>query len=117
MPSPLLKSLSHTHTRPQDKDTGFVQITLKFKTQQRFKAFGRDGRLIAGGPDPVEVEDLWVLERPFKQQETNRWRLVGKLYPVPGTHSYSCSAPVAASLSAKEVADRLQADGKRRQRA
>lgn len=57
---------------------------------------------MAGGPDPVDVEELWVLEHPFKKQETNRWRLVGKLMPVPGTKEYTSSAPVITSESLRQ---------------
>lgn len=34
---------------PQDDSTGFVQLTVKFPSRQRFAAFDKKGRLVAGG--------------------------------------------------------------------
>lgn len=79
---------------PKDPATGFVQFTVRYRTRQVFGAWSKAGRLLAGGAEPVEVEELWVLEHPFKKQDTNRWRLVGKLVPVPGTKAYTPAAPV-----------------------
>uniref|UniRef100_A0A1D2A4S9 Large ribosomal subunit protein mL45 n=1 Tax=Auxenochlorella protothecoides TaxID=3075 RepID=A0A1D2A4S9_AUXPR len=87
---------------PKDPNTGFVQFTIRFNTKQRFRAFSKSGAVVAGGPDPVDVEELWVVEHPFKKQETNRWRLVGKLMPVPGTKEYTSSAPVITSESLRQ---------------
>ena len=71
---------------PQDDSTGFAQLTVKFPSRQRFAAYSRTGRLVAGSETAdVPVVDHWVFEIPLRKQASNRWRLAGRLtVPPPG---------------------------------
>ncbi|GAB4816777.1 hypothetical protein N2152v2_003823 [Parachlorella kessleri] len=65
---------------PKDDSTGFVQLTVKFPSKQRFAAYDRRGRLVAGDLEKeVAVVDHWVFEHPLRKQTSNRWRLAARL--------------------------------------
>lgn len=70
---------------PNDTQMAFAQITVGFKSYQRYAAYDGKGRLVAGDPDKyVPVEDVWVLEHAFKLPNA-RWRLAARLPTVaPG---------------------------------
>jgi large subunit ribosomal protein L45 len=68
----------------QDETTGYAQLTVRIPSQQRFAAYDRAGRLLAGSPDAVmEVEDYWVFEHALRKSPANRWRLAGRLSILP----------------------------------
>lgn len=71
---------------PNDSNgPGFVQLTTRFRSRQRFAAYDSLGRLVAGNPAEVlDVEDFWVFEHGLKLPNA-RWRLAGRLHmPGPG---------------------------------
>ena len=72
---------------PNDSNgPGFVQLTTRFRSRQRFAAYDSLGRLVAGNPAEVlDVEDFWVFEHGLKLPNA-RWRLAGRLHmPGPGS--------------------------------
>ncbi|OUS47128.1 putative mitochondrial/chloroplast ribosomal protein L45 [Ostreococcus tauri] len=69
---------------------GFVQLTTRFRSRQRFAAYDGKGRLVSGDPDEVlDVEDFWVFEHGLKIPNS-RWRLAGRLH-VPNSASGSAA--------------------------
>ena len=65
---------------PKNDNTGFAQLTVRFKCRQKFSAYDGKGRLVAGSEEKdVPVDDFWVFERPLKEQMSNRWRVAGRL--------------------------------------
>lgn len=88
---------------PKDDNTGFAQLTVRIPSRQRFSAYDRRGRLVAGSPTapPLDVQDFWVFERPLRRQASNRWRLAGRLtVPAPGDAAAAAAAPAAAVVKA-----------------
>ena len=72
---------------------GFVQLTTRFRSKQRFAAYDARGRLVAGDPEQIlDVEDFWVFEHGLKIMNS-RWRLAGRL-TLPSSGS---SVPAPAS--------------------
>jgi large subunit ribosomal protein L45 len=70
---------------------GFVQLTTRFRSRQKFAAYDARGRLVSGDPDEtLDVEDFWVFEHGLKIPNS-RWRLAGRLH-MPTTAQIS-SAP------------------------
>lgn len=69
---------------PNDSNgPGFVQLTTRFRSRQRFAAYDSLGRLVAGNPaEELDVEDFWVFEHGLKLPNA-RWRLAGRLH-MPG---------------------------------
>ena len=64
----------------KDDNTGFAQLTVRFKCSQKFAAFDGKGQMVAGSVgDEIRVDDYWVFERALKQQVSNRWRVAGRL--------------------------------------
>ena len=64
---------------PQDKQMAFAQMTVGFRSHQRYAAYDAKGRLVAGDPSGfLPVEDVWVLEHAFKLPNA-RWRLAARL--------------------------------------
>ena len=64
---------------PQDKQMAFAQMTVGFRSHQRYAAYDGKGRLVAGDPSGfLPVEDVWVLEHAFKLPNA-RWRLAARL--------------------------------------
>ncbi|PRW59403.1 39S ribosomal mitochondrial [Chlorella sorokiniana] len=69
---------------PKDDTSGFAQITMRIPSQQRFAAYDRQGKLVAGNPEQaIDVEDFWVFEHALKKSPANRWRLAGRLSILP----------------------------------
>ena len=56
-PQPLC-SPTHPPTHPQDDTTGFAQLTVRVPSQQRFAAYDKAGRLVAGDPEKVRIARL-----------------------------------------------------------
>ncbi|GBG83891.1 hypothetical protein CBR_g37761 [Chara braunii] len=64
---------------PKNTDRAFAQITLLIRSKQKFGAYDRHGRLVAGDPDKqIDVEDCWVFERRVDRSD-QKWRLCGRL--------------------------------------
>ncbi|CAM6105102.1 unnamed protein product [Calypogeia fissa] len=62
-----------------NQDNAFVQLTLRILSKQRFAAYEKNGKLVAGDPDKeLLVEDYWVFEKPLLLTEA-KWRLCGRL--------------------------------------
>lgn len=81
----------------QDDTTGFAQLTVRIPSQQRFAAYDRQGRLVAGDPErAIEVEDFWVFEHSLKKSPANRWRLAGRLAIQPAAAAEPMLPPGAA---------------------
>lgn len=60
-------------------DNAFVQLTLRILSKQKFAAYDKNGKLVAGDPDKeLLVEDFWVFEKPLLLVEA-KWRLCGRL--------------------------------------
>lgn len=65
---------------PQDAESGFVQLTLRIQSAQRFAAYDRRGQLVAGGEQEVPIVDHWVLEQPLaKDKQGDRWTVAARL--------------------------------------
>lgn len=66
---------------PKNEIMCFAQITVLLPSVQRFAAYGRNGKLLAGDPDKdIKVEDVWVFERNLnKDNLVARWRLAARL--------------------------------------
>ena len=84
---------------PNDSNgPGFVQLTTRFRSAQRFAAYDASGRLVAGDPEEViDVEDFWVFEHGLKIPNS-RWRLAGRLHMPARTalaRARASGAPVA----------------------
>lgn len=63
----------------KNMDTAFAQITLRIISNQKFAAYDKQGKVIAGDPEKeLTVEDIWVFERQLSHPEL-RWRLCGRL--------------------------------------
>lgn len=66
-------------------EVAFAQLTVALRTQQRFEAFDKRGRRVAGNASvPVRVEDLWVFERILGSgagmpDSMKRWRVAARL--------------------------------------
>jgi len=70
---------------------GFVQLTTRFRSRQKFAAYDARGRLVSGHPDEtLDVEDFWVFEHGLKIPNS-RWRLAGRLH-MPTTSQISSAA-------------------------
>ncbi|CAL8465265.1 g4800 [Coccomyxa elongata] len=88
---PQLNELELVHARliaanPKDARSSFAQLTVRVRAAHKFAAYDGKRRLVAGDPEnEVPVQDVWVLERSFKEQPTSRWRVAGRLSlpPVP----------------------------------
>ncbi|CAM6082832.1 unnamed protein product [Calypogeia fissa] len=62
-----------------NQDNAFVQLTLRILSKQKFAAYDKNGKLVAGDPDKeLLVEDYWVFEKPLLLTEA-KWRLCGRL--------------------------------------
>jgi hypothetical protein len=69
-----------------------VNMLQVFKSKQRFAVYSQDGGLLAGDPaSTLTVEDVWVLERPLKQDDSGKWRLAARL-SMPGTATKSADS-------------------------
>ena len=83
LPTPAKPPPTHSFLTPplQDDSTGFVQLTVRIPSVQRFAAYDRRGRLAAGDPYArVAVEDHWVFERGLRTgMSGNRWRVAARL--------------------------------------
>lgn len=56
-----------------------MQLTLRILSKQKFAAYDKRGKLVAGDPDKeLLVEDYWVFEKPLLKTEA-KWRLCGRL--------------------------------------
>lgn len=79
-----LKHLSTAQARllalsKEDTSNAFVQITLIFRSTQKWAAYNRKGKLVAGDPGKeLLVEDIWVLERHLLHPE-HSWRVCARL--------------------------------------
>lgn len=63
----------------KNMDTAFAQLTLRIVSTQRFAAYDKQGKLVAGDPEKeLTVEDIWVFERQISHPEL-RWKLCGRL--------------------------------------
>lgn len=64
--------------RVQDGRSAFAQLTVRVRATHKFAAYDGRRRLVAGDPErEVPVQDVWVLERSFKEGPTSRWRVAG----------------------------------------
>lgn len=104
---PTLKEMELCHARlialdPKDDNTGFAQLTVRVPSRQRFAAYSRAGRLVAGSEtEDVAVVDHWVFEIPLRKQSSNRWRLAGRLsVPADGKAPVEEAAAPAAAKKA-----------------
>ncbi|BBN04008.1 large subunit ribosomal protein L45 [Marchantia polymorpha subsp. ruderalis] len=60
-------------------DNAFVQLTVRITSKQKFAAYDKRGKLVAGDPDKeLLVEDIWVFEKPLLLSEA-KWRLCARL--------------------------------------
>ena len=67
----------------QDEKSAFAQLTVRIRALHRFAAYSGKAELKAGIPGrEFPVQDVWILERAFKQGPTSRWRIAGVLPPV-----------------------------------
>lgn len=89
--APTLKEMEVVQGRlvsidPKNDNVGFAQLTVRFKSRQRFAAYDGRGRLAAGSPEEeVGVDDFWVFERPLGKALAHRWRVAARLsVPSPG---------------------------------
>eukprot|EP00887_Chlorella_sp_A99_P000779 scaffold5.g779.t1 len=91
---------------PKDDSTGFAQLTVKMPSRQRFAAYGRGGRLVAGSEAAdVPVVDHWVFEIPLRKQTNNRWRLAGRLsVPAPGGGAGQAAAAARHAAAGQHAA-------------
>ena len=55
----VLDSLRRRRCPLQDDNTGFVQLTVKFPSKQRFAAYDRRGRLVAGDLEKEVAGRQW----------------------------------------------------------
>lgn len=63
----------------KNMDTAFAQLTLRIISNQKFAAYDKQGKLVAGDPEKeLKVEDIWVFERQISHPEL-RWKLCGRL--------------------------------------
>lgn len=79
-----LKHLSTAQARllalsKEDTTNAFVQVTLLIRGTQKWAAYNKKGKLVAGDPEKeLLVEDIWVLERHLQHPEHN-WRLCSRI--------------------------------------
>ncbi len=74
----------------QDEKSAFAQLTVRIRALHRFAAYSGKAELKAGIPGrEFPVQDVWILERAFKQGPTSRWRIAGALSPVTGKDEQS----------------------------
>ncbi len=67
----------------QDARSSFAQLTVRVRAAVKFAAYDGKRRLVAGDPErEVPVQDVWVLERSFREEPTSRWRVAGGV-PLP----------------------------------
>jgi large subunit ribosomal protein L45 len=93
---------------PKDDATAFAQLTVRFRSAQRFAAYDRRGRLVAGDPGAeLWVDDHWVFERPLKGPSGSRWRVAGRL-SVPPQLADGRQAAAAAAATAGAPHGELQ---------
>jgi hypothetical protein len=60
-------------------DNSFAQLTLRIISNQKFAAYDKHGKLVAGDLEKeLTVEDIWVFEKHLTQPEA-KWRLCGRL--------------------------------------
>lgn len=65
---------------PKNDSTGFVQLTVRFNSKQRFAAYNASNALVAGSLDEIiSVEDYWVFERSLVNQASSKWRVAARL--------------------------------------
>lgn len=93
----------------QDETTGYAQLTVRIPSQQRFAAYDRSGRLLAGSPDAViEVEDFWVFEHALRKAPGNRWRLAGRLSILPGEEPPATQPPQQQAAAPQQQREQQQ---------
>ena len=63
----------------KDDETAFIQLTVKIPSRQKFTAYDKDGRVVAGGGEAVQVVDHWVLELPLSKKSRQRYRVAARL--------------------------------------
>ncbi|KAK9903338.1 hypothetical protein WJX75_003173 [Coccomyxa subellipsoidea] len=86
---PQLHELELVHARliaanPKDARSSFAQLTVRVRAAHKFAAYDGKRRLVAGDPEKeVPVQDVWVLERSFREEPTSRWRVAGRLSLPP----------------------------------
>ena len=67
----------------QDARSSFAQLTVRVRAAHKFAAYDGKRRLVAGDLEKeVPVQDVWVLERSFKEEPTSRWRVAGAAFAV-----------------------------------
>lgn len=60
-------------------DNAFVQLTLSIQCSQKFAAYDKQGKLVAGDPDKqILVEDFWVFETVLGRRDKG-WRLCARI--------------------------------------
>ncbi|KAL4860079.1 putative 39S ribosomal protein L45 [Chlorella vulgaris] len=115
---PAVHELNTVHARlimmdPKDDTTGFAQLTVRIPSQQRFAAYDRQGRLVAGDPErAIEVEDFWVFEHSLKKSPANRWRLAGRLAIQPA----AAEPMLPAGAASEPLQPQQKAAGSQKQR-
>lgn len=63
----------------KNMDTAFAQLTLRIVSNQKFAAYDKQGKIVAGDPEKeLTVEDIWVFERQISHPEL-RWKLCARL--------------------------------------
>jgi large subunit ribosomal protein L45 len=83
--APTLKEIEVVQGRlvsidPKNDNVGFAQLTVRFKSKQRFAAYDGKGRLAAGEPEgEASVDDYWVFERPLGKVVAHKWRVAARL--------------------------------------
>ena len=76
---------AYMECRLQDEKSAFAQLTVRIRALHRFAAYSGKAELMAGSPGrEFPVQDVWILERAFKQGPTSRWRIAGALPPAAG---------------------------------
>jgi hypothetical protein len=57
---------------------------VRVRAAHKFAAYDGKRRLVAGDPEKeVPVQDVWVLERSFREEPTSRWRVAGVTHCLP----------------------------------
>ena len=62
----------------------FAQVTVAFDTRQKFCAYDKSGRAVAGDPDEaLKVRDVWIFEWPFAVHpdvlSSQQWLVAGRM--------------------------------------
>jgi uncharacterized protein YfaT (DUF1175 family) len=72
----------------QDEKSAYAQLTVRIRAVHKFAAYAGSGMLQAGSPGKeFPVQDVWILERAFKQGPTSRWRVAGDC-ATSGGHTF-----------------------------